>query len=268
MSSGLIFDIKKFAVHDGPGIRTTVFFKGCRLNCWWCQNPEGKKLEPEEIIINSNHDAELESRPSKREIFGREITVSELMDELKKDEIFYEQSGGGVTFSGGEPMMQIDFLRELLDECKRCNYHTAVDTTGYAAFEDFKKIYNLVGLFLYDLKIMDDEAHEKYTGVSNKLILGNLFRLAYMGDKLEIRIPLIPDITDTENNIEEILKFLSAQKNIQKINLLPYNKLSEDKLRRFNLHSKLGGLERQTKVKVEKLWQRFRMCGYEVKIGG
>ncbi len=268
MRSGLIFDIKKFAVHDGPGIRTTVFFKGCRLDCWWCQNPEGKKAESEVIDINAGQASASISEPLGKEVFGREISVSELMDEIKKDEIFYEQSGGGVTFSGGEPMLQIDFLHELLSECKRYNYHTAVDTTGYAPFEDFGKIYDLVDLFLYDLKIMDNELHIKYTGVSNKLILGNLYRLAYIGDKLEIRIPLIPNITDTERNLEDLLKFLIAQKNISKISFLPYNKLCEDKLRRFNLYSKLGELERQTKEEIEKIGQKFRMSGYKVKIGG
>jgi pyruvate formate lyase activating enzyme len=268
MRSGLIFDIKKFAVHDGPGIRTTIFFKGCQLDCWWCQNPEGKNPELEVISINGGQPAASKSAPIRKEVYGREVSVSELMDEIKKDEIFYEQSGGGVTFSGGEPMMQIDFLHELLGECKRYNYHTAVDTTGHAPFEDFGKIYNLVDLFLYDLKIMDDELHQKYTGVSNNLILENLKRLFQMEDKLEVRIPLIPDITDSEKNLEDILNFLAGQKYVPKVSLLPYNKLSEDKLRRFNLKSKLGELGRQSKEEIEKIGQKFRMRGFKVKIGG
>jgi len=268
MRSGLIFDIKKFAVHDGPGIRTTVFFKGCQLDCWWCQNPEGKNLEPEVIDINTGHSRESKSEPVRKENFGREISVSELMDEIKKDEIFYEQSGGGVTFSGGEPMMQIDFLHELLSECKCNNFHTAVDTTGYVPFEDFERIYGLTDMFLYDIKILDENEHMKYTGVSNKLILENLEKLLRAGNKVNIRIPLIPSITDTEKNLDDILNYLSGQINIRMVSLLPYNKLSEDKLGRFNLKSKLGELERQTKVEIDKMAQRFRMRGYKVKIGG
>jgi len=268
MLTGIIFDIKKFAVNDGPGIRTTVFFKGCCMDCRWCQNPEGKNPDPEIINLVINKKNSLQSNGEKAELFGYEISVPELVKELKKDEIFYEQSGGGITISGGEPLMQIEFLTELLKQCKYYQYHTALDTTGYAAYEDFEKIYDLIDLFLYDLKIMDDSEHLKYTGVSNRQILDNLKKLSDKGDKLVIRIPLIPDITDTEKNLKAIADFLLAQKSINKISVLPYNELSEDKFKRFDLEKKVGNLKRQSGVEIEEKSRLFTQCGFDVKIGG
>ncbi len=248
--NGTIFDIKKFAIHDGPGIRTTVFFKGCPLDCWWCHNPEGRKLETETLSVKPGGDASDSCIPARTVVIGRDVSVASVMDEVMKDVIFYDESGGGVTFSGGEPMMQPEFLLVLLQACKENGLNTAVDTSGYAPWDDFKKIYDLIDLFLYDLKLMDDESHVKYTGVSNKLILENLARLSSMGSKVEPRIPLIPGITDTEENLEAIAEFLTPQKNIRHVVLLPYNRLGEDKFRKFDLTYKAGQLSVQTGDKL------------------
>jgi len=257
--TGTIFDIKKFAIHDGPGIRTTVFFKGCPLDCWWCHNPEGKKFEPEKIKS---------ARHRRNEIIGYKADVETVMMEIEKDVVFYDQSGGGVTFSGGEPMMQVDFLESLLEACRQQNIHTAVDTSGHADFDDFERIYNLVDIYLYDFKLMDDVAHIKYTGVTNKLIIENLVKLCEMGNKVIPRIPLVPGITDTPENLRAIIDYLSGIKNINQVSLLPYNKLGEDKFERFKMSNKVGQLQIQTKIDLEEISNLFKTAGFEVKIGG
>ncbi len=258
--TGIIFDLKKFAIHDGPGIRTTVFMKGCPLDCTWCHNPEGRKNAPEKIIIRN--------KASKEESFGREIAVDELYKEIEKDRVFYEQSGGGVTFSGGEPMSQIEFLSDILQLCKNNKIPTAVDTSGYAPFEYFEKIYNLIDLFLYDLKIMDNNLHHKHTGVSNKLILDNLIELAAMGNKVIARIPIIPGVTDSKENLDNISDFLMPLKNITDICLLPYNKLGEDKRERFGLSNNLGKLFTQENEEMKRLADIFDVKRFRVKIKG
>ena len=267
-SSGIIFDLKRYAIHDGPGIRTTVFLKGCPLECWWCHNPEGRKMEIEVMGVKNRRGNDSENARIKRQALGRTVSVDELMIEVKKDTIFYDQSGGGVTFSGGEPMMQIDFLATALDECKKNGIATAVDTCGYAPFEDFEKISGHVDLFLYDLKLMDDEKHMKYTGVSNSLILDNLTRLAKMGQNIIARIPVIPEITDTWENIGAIIDFLTSIDNIEGVSLLPYNKLGEDKRDRFSMEDKLGHLSTPGDDDMIGLAERFEARGFKVKVGG
>ncbi|MCP4706317.1 MAG: glycyl-radical enzyme activating protein [candidate division Zixibacteria bacterium] len=259
-TTGIIFDLKKFAIHDGPGIRTTVFLKGCPLDCQWCHNPESRKSGPEKIQIKN--------RLIKEESIGEEITVEKLMKEIEKDKVFYKQSGGGVTFSGGEPMDQIGFLQEMLLLCQNNNISTAVDTSGFVPFEYFDKIYDLVDLFLYDLKIMENNLHQKYTGISNKLILDNLTKLAKMGDSVIIRIPIIPGVTDSRKNLNEIIDFVSPLKNITDICLLPYNKLGEDKRERFGITNKLGKLSTQETARMNELAAVFDLSRFQVKING
>ncbi len=258
--TGIIFDLKKFAIHDGPGIRTTVFFKGCPLDCAWCHNPEGRDCEPETVLVNNRH--------TKEEVFGREITVDELIKEIKKDFVFYQQSGGGVTFSGGEPMNQIEFLKEMLQICKKNKISTAVDTSGYVPFDYFDTIYDLVDLFLYDLKIINDNRHQKYTGVSNKLILDNLIKLAERGNKISVRVPIIPGITDTEKNLGDLIDFLKPLKNITDICLLPYNRLGEDKRERFGFTNNLGKLKTQENDEMNRLAVCFDSARFRVQIKG
>jgi len=259
-STGIIFDLKKFAIHDGPGIRTTVFMKGCPLDCGWCHNPEGRRCEQEKILIRN--------RDSKEESFGREIAIDELYKEIEKDRIFYEQSGGGVTFSGGEPMSQIEFLAEILQLCKKNRIPTAVDTSGYAPFDYFEMIYEFTDLFLYDLKIMDNNLHQKHTGVSNTLIIDNLTKLADMGNKVIARIPVIPGVTDSKDNLDSIADFLKPLKNITEICLLPYNKLGEDKRERFGLSNILGKLSTQENGEMNRLARHFDSLRFRVKLQG
>jgi pyruvate formate lyase activating enzyme len=225
LTSGLIFDIKKYSIHDGPGIRTTLFLKGCPLACAWCHNPESQSSKPEMIFreqrcircgvcltacprraITWNGDGPLTDWAAcqpcdacvtacyaeARERIGREMTVAQALAEIERDRAFYDESGGGVTFSGGEPLMQSDFLAALLHACKAQDLHTAVDTCGFAAWETLDKVRGEVDLFLYDLKLMDDARHRAFTGVSNAPILANLQALSRLGHNLLIRIPLVP----------------------------------------------------------------------------
>ncbi|MBN2280501.1 MAG: glycyl-radical enzyme activating protein [Candidatus Marinimicrobia bacterium] len=248
MREGTVFDIKKFATHDGPGIRTTVFLKGCALDCWWCHNPESKNSE-----IEKNHSGgHLE-----KSFIGENYSVSRLFNEIIKDEIFFEESRGGVTFSGGEAMLQVDFLQELLKKCKFHGLHTAVDTSGYCPQENFVKILPYTDLFLYDIKIMDPVLHQKYTGKSNELILTNFEYLISRNANIQIRIPLIPRFTDNETNLSAIKTFLKPFRPLIDIELIPYNKLGESKIRRYT--DKLENLQTQSKKRLQELRDFFEI---------
>ncbi len=300
MVKGAIFNIQKYSVHDGPGIRTTVFLKGCPLKCWWCHNPESqnpkheimffkerctgcgvcvRRCTSEAIHICNNQPLTDEAKcklcgkctdfcPNKaREYVGKNITVQALMDEIIKDEVFYDESNGGVTFSGGEPMLYADFLAEVLKACKQRGVHTAVDTSGYAAFDKFEKIIDYVDLFLYDVKLMDNEKHIKYIGVENGLILENLKKLSDRGANIFVRMPIIAGVNDDFENIEESIRFLSNL-NIIQVNLLPYHKMGMDKYRRLEMDYKLSGMERPTDQRMEEIAGKFKSSGIKVKIGG
>jgi pyruvate formate lyase activating enzyme len=203
-----------------------------------------------------------------REVFGREMTVTEVMEEIKKDIPFYDESGGGVTFSGGEPLLQPDFLNELLSACKELGLHTTVDTSGCVDWDIFAKIYEKVDLFLYDLKLMDEDLHKKHTNASNKRILDNLRRLDRKKTNVIIRVPVVPGITDTKENLLEIAVFVSSLKHIKKINLLPYNPANEGKYERLDKVNKIGHLEIQTDEEMKKLKNTFKPFRLNVSIGG
>lgn len=265
--TGLVFDIKRFALHDGPGIRTTVFLKGCSLRCRWCQNPESIRTFSETLKVKSistsyNKHCEEEA------VFGKQYSVEELIEELVKDKVFYDESSGGITFSGGEPLIQYKFLSECLKVCKLLGLQTAIDTSGYAPFEAFENIYDHTDIFLYDVKIFNDDDHSKFTDVSNKLILNNLKKLTNLGDKVVIRIPLIPDITDTQKNLSDIAAFISKLKNVRQIDLLPYNKVSESKYKRFNTPSILGELQTQDEEKLFEIKSSFDTLNIKVSLRG
>ena len=278
MNNGLIFDIRRFSVHDGPGIRTTLFFKGCPLSCWWCHNPESQDTCPEKTIRTRIIS---EERFEKPEITGRFMTVDEVMDEVLPDQLFYEESGGGVTFSGGEPLMQEVFLTELLQACKQQGLHTVLDTSGYASPDIIAKVAPYVDLFLYDLKLMDHALHKKYTGVSNKSILANLSKLFRTGKKIIFRFPVIPGITDTTENIRLLKEFivsltnrqtnnqeLSSGGDIFEIHLLPYHSMAREKYRRFSKSNRLPGLPDLLKEDLIPLKQEFESMGGKVVLGG
>ena len=263
MLKGLIFDIKRFAVHDGPGIRTSVFLKGCPCSCRWCHNPESMKPYPQKINKSISLDGKIFK---KEEIIGKSMSVLDVMSEIRKDKIFYDESGGGVTFSGGEPLMQSEFLLELLKKCKIENIHTTVDTSGFVDEGKMLKIIDYVGLFLYDLKLINNELHKKYTGVSNKIILQNLLILANKYKDIIIRIPIIQGITDTNENLEEIIEYLSDLPMIKEINFLPYHNIAKEKYKRLNMeYHKYPKIKQE---KLDKVKNMFEHAGYKVKIGG
>lgn len=255
--TGIIFDIKKFALFDGPGIRTTVFLKGCPLNCWWCQNPESIQELPEDFPTNGN---ELEGT------VGKKMEVISLVQEIAKDSIFYDESGGGVTFSGGEPLVQTDYLKAVIKRCKESEIHTAVDTSGYAPWESFQEILPFVDLFLYDIKIMDETLHQKYTNKPNKLIHENLQKLLAAGKNVAIRIPLIPAITDTVDNLTKISDFVNQFPQIKQIDLLPFNQFARSKYHRFNKESRLDQLKIQSQHELEKMAAVFQNTNLDVTI--
>lgn len=262
---GIIFDIKHYAIHDGPGIRTTIFLKGCPLGCWWCHNPESRSA----AIFKYPKKEKIEGRELElEETIGKEYTVKEAMTEIEKDIVFYEESGGGVTFSGGEPFMQTDFLLKLLKACRKKEIRTCVDTTGFVNSEDLKKAALFIDLFLFDLKHFDDKMHIKYTGVSNKKILENLKMLDEMGKAVEIRYPLIPGMNDDEADLLRMLAFLSKLKNKYPVSILPYHKIGSQKYSRFSIEYKMDGVEEPSREHVEKIKNTIETAGFVTKIGG
>lgn len=262
---GTIFDIKHFAVHDGPGIRQTVFFKGCPLNCWWCHNPESQNINIESYIkVNK-----LDGKEFKKEVaIGYKITADELFKTIQGDKIFFEESGGGVTFSGGEPLMQADFLYELLKVCKVHKIHTCVDTTGFASESSLQKIAELADCFLFDIKIINNDLHKKYTGVPVNGILENLKWLDKNNKNVILRFPVIPGITNTTQNLSEIKSLIKSLKNINQIDLLPYHNISNGKYTRFKKENKMKNTEALSDEEMLQLKTEFEAIGFQVGIGG
>jgi pyruvate formate lyase activating enzyme len=254
---GVIFDIKRFAIHDGPGIRLTFFMKGCPLTCWWCHNPEALRKVPSSEEACSNGSG-----------VERRIGIPELLDEVAKEQIFIDESGGGVTFSGGEPLVQIDFVEAALDACRQREVHTALDTTGYASREVFERVAGKADLFLFDLKLMDDEAHREYTGVPNGPIHRNLESLIGRGANVTIRVPIIPGITDTEANLDAMMEFLVRIGGVGNVCLLPYHKAASAKYRRLQMDNRVAGIEPPSDESMSDLRERFEGQGFRTQIGG
>lgn len=255
---GVIFDIKRFAIHDGPGIRSTVFFQGCPLDCPWCHNPEGK---------NQLNCSDL-SRPEKLRNYNlrcRCLTPEQLIQEVEKDRIFYDQSGGGVTLSGGEPMMQAEFVNDFLMLCKGKGYSTVLDTSGYCSYNDIEMVVDLVDTFYFDLKLADDSRHRELTGVSNRGILRNLRKLDRAGADIVIRVALIPGYTDSRTNITGIAEIISGLNNIGRVGIIPYNSMCEDKVRRFGMENRTGRLEEGGEEAMELARSIFEDRGYRVE---
>lgn len=260
-----IFDIKHFAVHDGPGIRQTIFFKGCPLKCWWCHNPESQDINPEKFIQVNKLDGE----EFKKEVtVGYQITTEELFNIILGDQIFFEESNGGVTFSGGEPLIQADFLFEIIKKCKQIGIHTCIDTTGFASEKTIEKIAEVANCFLFDIKIIDNELHQKYTGVPVDGILENLQWLDQNSKNVILRFPVIPGITDTQKNISEIKTFIKSLKNINQIDLLPYHNISNGKYNRFKKDNKMKDTKPLSDEDILKLKLEFESIGFKVGIGG
>ena len=242
-----IFEIKRFAVHDGDGIRTTVFFKGCPLKCVWCHNPEGlsKELQTAHYAHkcigcgNCKKDGFLaEDCIGEAYVrYGKEVTADELMPVLLEDKDFYETSGGGVTLSGGECLMQADFCAELLKRLKEKGIHTAVDTSGFVPRSALDKVIPYTDIFLYDIKAIDEDAHIRCTGQSNKIILENLLYLDECGKSVEIRVPYVPDHNDDQT--EKIAAFLSPLRNVSRVRVLPYHSYAASKYSALGMENTL-----------------------------
>jgi pyruvate formate lyase activating enzyme len=266
MTSVTVFDIKRFAVHDGPGIRTTVFLKGCPLDCWWCHNPESRNREPQEVSFTRKLG---EKEVGSKKVYGRVMAVQHVIREILKDRLFIEESGGGVTFSGGEPLYQPDALYELLKACSKYSLHTTIDTCGYAQWKVFERILPFTDLFLFDLKLIHREKHFKYTGVSNDLVLANLEKLINNRANVELRIPVVPGVNAYKDEISLFKDFLTEKAGkILKIHLLPYHETAENKYTKLNIKNRMKDLEPGEVVKIEDFRHQLENAGFDVGIGG
>lgn len=262
MNKAIIFDIQRSSFVDGPGLRTTVFFKGCNMKCKWCHNPESQSLKPQIMFYKdkctgcgrckniTTDNSDFICYNDAKKICGREYDINEVFGEIIKDKPFYDNSGGGVTFSGGECMLQIDFLAEILKKCKENGINTAVDTAGNVAWDYFEKILPYTDLFLYDIKAVDSEIHKSFTGVSNNLILNNLTGLFARTANIRIRIPIIPGVNDTTAETRNIKKFLSEYKPLE-IELLPYHSMGEHKYDALNM--KMTNFKTPPQSAIDKL---------------
>jgi pyruvate formate lyase activating enzyme len=301
--NGTIFDIKRFAIHDGPGIRTTIFFKGCPLHCVWCHNPEGiesrfelmpnprrcaadcteclkvcpdvlAKKDGRILLQRAVRGDALCSRCADACVYdalrlvGKRVTVEDITAEVEKDRIFYEQSGGGVTFSGGEPLLQPVFLSELIDELKTRGFHLALDTSGFAAWEVLDRIARKCDLILYDLKIMNDVMHRKYTGVSNRLILDNLKRLSSVGKAIWVRVPLVPGVNDDKENMRRTADFLRPLRNIKRVSVLPYHKGGCEKYTNLGKGAGFRAFEPPSEERVGAVLGLLASRKFQVRRGG
>lgn len=302
MSTGLIFDIKKYAINDGPGIRLTVFFKGCNLSCQWCHNPESMSPKVQKMYnaakcIGASHCIEhcpnealeltahgvvtdfdlcnlcgkcAEVCPTKAfEMLGSVISIDDLMKTIDNEAVFFDQSGGGVTFSGGEPLMHSDYLVEALKECGKRYYHRVVDTTAFARLEVLQEVARHTELFLIDLKVMDADLHKEFTGVSNLKILENIEALSKMECEIIFRMPLIQGVNTSKENIDKTASFMnSLEGNRTKINLLPYHNIAENKHVKLGTDSHFVEFETPSDDEIETIISRFKTFGIKATLGG
>ncbi|MEM0037134.1 MAG: glycyl-radical enzyme activating protein [Candidatus Korarchaeum sp.] len=302
MSSGIVFDIQRFAIHDGPGIRTNVFMKGCPLRCWWCQNPEGISPEPQVMYFEfkcihchlccdacprgaigvTEGDLHVINRslcdgcgicadncPSGAlKLVGKVYTVDQLMEEIKKDVPYYDSSGGGVTFTGGEPLFQPRFLGEVLSACRELGIHTAIETSGFVSREVMRSLVSKIDLFLHDIKLLDDEESKYYTGVPSGPMVGNLRFLVESGRRNDViaRFPVIPTITNTDKNLKMIRELL-LDLGIEEIHLLPYHDVKE-KYDRLGIPYRMEVRRGPSKEELNQVKRFFEEAGLKVVLYG
>lgn len=296
---GLVFNVMRFAVHDGPGIRTTVFLKGCPLHCWWCHNPESQSPRPEvvyseqrclrcgecvatcpnralslnQIVHRDPHlcracgsciDACLSGA---RQLAGEWMTTADLLAKVERDRAFYEESAGGVTLSGGEPLLQSAFAAEFLAACRAVGISTALDTCGYAPSAQFQRVAEHVDLFLFDLKVLDPARHRELTGVANDCILENLRWTAQQRKPVIVRVPVIPGCTDSAANLDAI-SALAGSLGLRRIDLLPYHRIARDKYQRLHREYRLADILPPSAERMRSLAAGFSDKGFSVRIGG
>lgn len=254
-----VFNIQKFSTHDGPGIRTTIFFKGCPIKCLWCHNPESQNYEAETML----------TKDGKEEVVGEQYSVRELVKKVQKDQIFYDQSGGGVTLSGGEVMTQdMDYIEALVKELHRVGISVAIDTCGVAPTKNFERILPYVDLFLYDLKFISSQLHKKYTGASNTIVLKNLRFLSEHQANVNLRLIMLAQINTEKEAIDGIHFWLKENHiNVSSVSLLPYHDFGQDKYRRLERPC-TQNFEKPTDEQLEEIKDSFQNAGYLVKIGG
>ena len=297
---GLIFSVQRYSTEDGPGIRTTVFMKGCPLRCLWCHNPEGQMSYPEIVFndtrcigckrcvdacpegaISFGEDGPMTDRgkcrncgkcaevcPSgARELVGRYVSPTEAFAEVERDALFYRNSGGGVTVGGGEPTMQSGFVAELLRKCRDKSIHTALDTCGYAKWEALEKVLQHVDLVLYDIKLIDPTQHAEQTGVSNELVLENARRICRAGTPMIVRVPVIPEYTDADENIRGIAEFVSTLHTVSRVDLLPFHPLGEPKYRKLDRRYEFEDTQPPTDEHMQHLKRLVESSGLQARVG-
>jgi pyruvate formate lyase activating enzyme len=300
-ASGAVLDVMRYCLHDGPGIRTTVFLKGCPLRCAWCHNPESQRSEAELSLrpsrcvscaaciaactfgaISRDADRLVTDRArcmrcgecaagcfaEARELVGAERSVGDVLAEVLRDRAFYERSGGGVTFSGGEPLLHPDFLLALLRASRAAGLHTAVETCGFAPWETLAQIAAETDLFLYDVKLMDDAAHRAFTGVGNTRILDNLSRLSRAGHAVVVRLPLLPGINDAPGNLLATAAFLRERTDVRDVHLLPFHRMGREKSVRLGFEPTMPDLVTPTPAALAAAAAIFEQNGLRVRIGG
>ena len=299
--SGWVFDIRRYSVHDGPGIRTTVFLKGCALRCAWCHNPESQSAEPQLLYRADRcilcgecveacsvgavalHDDRVTTDPARcevcgacadacptdaRAVVGRRMSADEVLEAVEHDRLFYDESGGGATFSGGEPLHQPAFIRSLLVGCRERGIRSALDTAGHALPAIFAEIAHLADVVLFDLKHMDAVRHRDGTGVANDLILTNLRHLAAAGGEVVVRIPLVPGFNDTASNLQRTAAFLTGLERVPLVQLLPFHTAAQEKHRRFGVpyRQRDGTTHAEPALNTFRSW--FERAGVRAEIGG
>lgn len=254
---GRIFDIQRYSIHDGGGIRTIVFLKGCPLRCKWCCNPEGQHYNVEKMTLGG-----------KEKIVGQDVTVGEIIDIVERDRIYYRRSGGGLTLSGGESLTQPDFAVALLKTAKERGINTAMESTGFADFSVISRYLPYLDLYLMDIKHMNSAKHKEFTSQPNELILENAKKITDAGARLIVRTPVIPTFNATKEEIGEIAKFASSLKGVTQMHLLPYHRIGTDKYKGLNRGYSLTGIEPPSKELMNELLEVVNSYGLKGQIGG
>lgn len=299
-AEGLIFDIQRFSLHDGPGIRTLVFMKGCPLACAWCSNPESQKARPEVMYFEDkcigcygciaacpNSEILKQKWPlaldecegcgncvaacfaEARQLAGRRVTIDELLEAVLRDVVFYDESGGGVTVGGGEPTLQADFVARFLDRCQRRGLHTAIETCGFASWKVFNDLLQHVDLLLLDIKHMDPQRHKALTGVDNERIIDNARRASAGGQDMIIRLPLIPGYNDNADQLSQLGRFIRDELHrVRRIDILPYHSTGASKSMRLGKTYGLNGVSPSSPAEINAVRKILQSYGLEVKIGG